>query len=253
MNQFSGISISNGIGIGSATIILTPEKKSVDSSKISEGEFDAGWKSFENAVASVVAKIKLELENLPVVVGTEKKDTPDNALLEAYLLMLEDTVFFDEVKEYYKNELCNISFALESKVSDYVSQMRRLNDAYLAARANDIETIFGLVQNVLLGVADFDFSKIAEGVVIVADRISPLNIVTLAKKNIKGIVLADDDKTSHTAILANYYKIPTVIGIEKIDNQIASGETVIVDANEANVYASPSDNFLASYREKMVK
>lgn len=253
MNQFSGISISNGIGIGSAVVILAQEKKLVDSSKISEAEFDAGWKSFENAIAIVVAKIKLELENLPVVAGTEKKDAPDKALLEAYLLMLEDTVFFDEVKEYYKKELCNISFALETKVGEYASQMRSLNDAYLAGRAKDIEDVFGLVQNVLLGVADFDFSKIAEGVVIVADSISPIDVIALAKKNIKGIVLADDDKTSHTAILANYYKIPTVIGIEKIDNQIASGETVIVDANEANVYASPSDNFLASYREKMVK
>lgn len=248
MNRFWGISVFDGIGIGSAFVVPEQKKNLVAQKKISEAELPDGWKRFEAAIASVTDEINSQQANLP-----KQKDAADYELLEAYLLMISDTVFFDGIKKYYEKNLCDISYALHVKTQEAAAQMQALDDAYLAARAQDIVDIFERVQNKLQGVDALDFSKISEGAVIVAASISPLDMIAIAQKKIAGLVMENDKTMSHTAILARYYEIPTVVGVEKVNVQIASGETVIVDGVESYVYASPNDNLLNEYREKISK
>lgn len=249
MNLYSGISISGGIGIGNAFVVMGQTNKVVSKKQIIEAEIAAGWKKFEDSVQAVSHEVNLQLEKLPP--ASAGSDAPDKAILEAYLMMLGDTVFFDDVKKYYEKNLCDISYAVYFKTEEVAEQMRALGDTYLAARAQDITDIFGRVLNVMSGLQTADFGNMPENCIIVAEEFAPLDMITVAQKKIKGVVLADSNTTGHTAILAKHYKIPMVCGIEKIDVQIASGETVIVDGEEAKVFVSPNDNFLNSYKDKI--
>ena len=250
MEVFLGISAASGTGIGEAFIIPDAVKRSISQSKIKQADVDAGWKRFEDAIAVVTNDVTEKLASLP-------KRLPANdaqkEILETYILMLADAVFLKEVKDYYTKNLYNIEYSVNEKAEEYASTLRNAGNDYLAERAQDITDIFGRVLNEMLGIHAFDINKVPEYSVVVANTLSPTDMIVLARKKIAGLALSEGGLSSHVVILARNYGIPAVVGLNRASFQkkITNGEVLIVDTEIGEILADPDAETLAEYGKKI--
>lgn len=243
MNIILGISASNGIGIGKAFVLPEVQERVIPKHEITSGELESGWSRFTNACSVVQTQITQQLEALA-------KDNLQRVIFETYQLMLTDPVFTQELKTLYEKEKINIEYALEKKIAEYADRLRNSGNDYLAERAQDIEDIFGKVQDQLLDYHPFNIEDVPDNVVIVAKAIRPSDTFILSKRKILGLALTEGGVSSHVAILARGFGIPAVVGLEHIFEQINQDDEIIVDGILGEIVVSPDKATIAEYRKK---
>ncbi len=168
----------------------------------------------------------------------------DAALFDAQQLMLTDRSFLDRVEGEIADG-ASAEVGLERVVSAMVAEFRQLADPYLQERAVDIKDIGQRALRNLLGVAERDRS-FATAVVLVADELTLSEILLIEPEQLKGIVMGAGGATSHASILAKSLEIPTVVGVERLE-EIHEGVHLIVDGNSGTVYVHPSGDVLREY------
>ena len=244
MNVVLGLSASTGIGIGKAFVLPEIQEKIIPKEKIMSDQLDEGWTRFTSACNTVQALIDKQLQTLP-------KDNLQKIIFETYQLMLSDPVFIQEVHDSYEKELYNIEYILDKKVDQYAERLRNSGNDYLAERSKDIEDVFGKVMDILLDYHPFNIEEVPDGAVIVAKAMCTSDTVILSKRKIAGFALTEGGVSSHVAILAKSFGVPAVVGIDDIQNQIKTGESVIIDGNRGEIILNPDESSLTEYRIKI--
>ncbi len=248
MNVFLGVSASTGISIGKAFVIPEAVKRVIPQFPVSISQIEQEWSRFIKAKAKISGKIQKALEEIN---NESKQDKIQRELLETYLLMLDDPVFLQEVKQNLEANPFNIEYILDVKTEEYANRLRISGNAYLTERAQDICDIFGRVLNELLNIHEFNINQVPDGAVIVGRVMNPSDAIILSKRKIAGLVLTEGGTSSHVAILARNYGIPAVFGIEKITKEVHHGEKLIVDGTAGELITNPDAQTLSDYSEKI--
>lgn len=168
----------------------------------------------------------------------------DAGVFDAQRLMLRDDGLTDRIAEQTAAGM-SAELALERVVGVMVQEFSGLSDAYMRERAMDIKDIGQRVLRNLLGVAERDRS-FASAVVLVAPELSLADMLLIEQEQLKGIVMTHGGATSHASILARSLEIPTVVGVERLED-IREGDHLIVDGNAGTVYVNPSTHVLKEY------
>lgn len=248
MEVFLGISAVKGSGIGTAFVIPDPVKRAIPQHHIKIDQINKGWARFETAVQTVTLNLSEQLDSLS---KTDPKDKVQREVLETYILMLEDPVFTQEVRDFFEHELFNIEYTVQFKAEEYASKLRQAGNYYLSERAQDITDVFGKVLDEMLDIHPFDINRVPDGSVIFATSLSSADTIILSKRKIMGLALSEGGVSSHVVILARNYGIPTIVGLEDIIKKVKNGETVILDGTEAEVLVSPDRGTIEDYKAKI--
>lgn len=250
MNIILGISASSGISTGKAFVIPEQVERIVPQFPVSSSEIEKEWERFSKAKSKITDKILKQLEGLS---PNSKQDKIQKELLETYLLMLDDPVFLQEVRQNLEENPFNIEYILDVKTEEYADRLRNSGNEYLTERAQDICDIFGSVLNELLNIHVFNIEQVPDGAVIVARDLSPSDAIIFTKRKIAGLALAEGGTSSHVAILARNYGIPAVFALENITKEVLQGSKLIVDGTAGEVIVSPDIQTLSDYTAKIEK
>lgn len=250
MNIILGISASSGISTGKAFVIPEQVERIVPQFPVSSSEIEKEWERFSKAKSKITDKILKQLEGLS---PDSKQDKIQKELLETYLLMLDDPVFLQEVRQNLEENPFNIEYILDVKTEEYADRLRNSGNEYLTERAQDICDIFGSVLNELLNIHVFNIEQVPDGAVIVARDLSPSDAIIFTKRKIAGLALAEGGTSSHVAILARNYGIPAVFALENITKEVLQGSKLIVDGTAGEVIVSPDIQTLSDYTAKIEK
>ena len=244
MSILFGLSASDGIGVGKAFVIPAPAKREIPHYPILPSDREEQLRRFDNSLATVTTQIAAQMEDA-------KNDRVQKEIFETYFLMLNDPEFLKEIRTSFEKSDDNIEYVLNQKTEEYAEKLRSSGNEYLAERAQDICDIFGRVINDLINYFPFNMETVPDDVVIVAKNLSPSDTFILSKRRIVGLALVEGGVSSHVGILARNFGIPAVFGIEKLTEEITTGETVIVDGVEGEVVSSPDEETLADYEKKI--
>ena len=248
MEVFLGIPAADGTGIGTAFVIPDPVKRAIPQHHINIDQINRGWSRFEAAVQTVTLELSDHLDSLS---KTSERDKAQREVFETYILMLEDPVFKQEVRDFYENQLFNIEYTVQFKAEEYAAKLRQAGNYYLSERAQDITDVFGRVLDEMLDIHPFDINSVPDGSVILATSLSSADTIILSKRKIAGLALSEGGVSSHVVILARNYGIPTVVGLEEISKKVRNGETVIIDGKSAEILVSPDRNTIEEYKAKI--
>ena len=248
MEVFLGIPAADGTGIGTAFVIPDPVKRAIPQHHINIDQINRGWSRFEAAVQTVTLGLSEHLDSLS---KTSERDRAQREVFETYILMLEDPVFKQEVRDFYENQLFNIEYTVQFKAEEYAAKLRQAGNYYLSERAQDITDVFGRVLDEMLDIHPFDINTVPDGSVILATSLSSADTIILSKRKIAGLALSEGGVSSHVVILARNYGIPTVVGLEEISKKVRNGETVIIDGKAAEILVSPDRNTIEEYKGKI--
>ncbi|MGD9764106.1 MAG: phosphoenolpyruvate--protein phosphotransferase [Candidatus Binatia bacterium] len=236
--RLTGVAAAPGFGIGRAHLL----EPAVSFASVPERKRRTPRKELARFSAAV-KQSEAELERLK---ARAQRSFPeiDAAIFDVQRLMLTDASFLARVEQEIRDG-SSAEAALERVVSAMVEEFERLTEPYLQERAADIKDIGQRALRNLLGVAERDRS-FASAVVLVAPEVMMSDLLLIEPEQLKGIVMGSGGATSHASILAKSLEIPTVVGLERLE-EIGEGDHLIVDGNSGSVYVQPSTEVLREY------
>jgi len=244
VKEFRGVPVSAGIVIGRALLYAGDRIPEIPRYSIKSGQVEGEWRRFTGAAGAVAERLRALLENAAENVNRERRE-----IIRAHLLMVEDADFSEQIKGHLEAELQNIEWIVQSVSFEMVEKLRSAGDAYLRERSADIADVSRQILEKLLAVKRLSLADVEEDVIVAAGDLLPSDVLTLNKEHIKAIVLDSGSRTSHTAILARSFDIPTVVGLVNCTKNLNSGDMLIVDGSGGRVIVNPEEWALAEHRE----
>ncbi len=240
---FSGIAGSPGVAVGPALVLGDGRgsyaKRHVHSAQIS-GE-----------IARVHAAVAKAQESLREVGNRMAKGGAhdQNAILEAYLLMMGDPMLHELIERRIREEKKCAEWAIADAAEEIAGLFGAPGgeaDGYIGERRHDVEFVADCLQRALAGQPDRVIPKLDNPAVIVAKDLSPADTAGMVKEPALGFVTEIGTRTSHTAIMARALEIPAVVGAEGALAAIRTGDTVIVDGLRGEVIVHPTEQQIAN-------
>ncbi|HNX75471.1 MAG TPA: phosphoenolpyruvate--protein phosphotransferase [Candidatus Rifleibacterium sp.] len=171
------------------------------------------------------------------------------AIFDSHLLMLEDPQFKPQMIARLKKEKVNV----ESIVRDTVDRLHNIfvtiEDPYLRERAIDIKDVGDRLLRHLMGLEGPAAEIGNEPYVLIAQEVTPSEILDFARGELKGVCLDTGGATSHVAILAGALGIPSVFGLTNLSLVARTGDTVLIDTRKGcQVMLNPDEKELKAYK-----
>ncbi len=166
-------------------------------------------------------------------------------IFDGHRLILEDEEFVGRIREVIDD-----GFAAESSlfrvIDDLSAQMLAVADSYLRERATDFRDVGHRVLRHLR--QEDKKSAFAKATILIADELTLSQMTLVSHENLVGIALQSGGVTSHTAILARAFEIPTVVGVEHLMEAVSEGDALVIDGNSGIVYVNPSSEVEREYQ-----
>ena len=243
----SGIGVSRGIAIARVQKLHGGDLE-IPEYSVPAAELETEVTRFREAQAQALAQLRLVRGQIP-------RGTPGDiaAFIDTHLLMLEDRSLTDTTILHIRQSAINAEAALRRSRDALISVFEQMEDPYLRTRRDDVEHVVGRILRVLTK-TERELPPAsgagAEPMIIVADDITPADIILLSQQSVLAFVTEYGGPLSHTAILARSLAIPAVVGLHGARRLLREGEWVIVDGEQGHVLADPDDKALAHYRQK---
>ncbi|RJX35223.1 MAG: phosphoenolpyruvate--protein phosphotransferase [Desulfarculus sp.] len=239
-----GVGVSPGIAIGRALVVArnpvqVPYRPL---SNVSQAEQEA--KRFQAALAAT----KQELTAARDQMGGALADY--SYIIEAHLAILQDRMISQRTLDLIKTQKINAEWALGLAENEAKQVFENVQDEYIRSRFSDVAYVTELLLRHLSGQNHNQLSEIREKVVVVAHDLSPADTTLMDLDWIMGFVTDMGGPTSHTAIMAQAKAIPAVVGLERVSQEVAGGDFVIVDGSGGVLVINPEEETLHQYRDK---
>ena len=166
-------------------------------------------------------------------------------IFDGHRLILEDEEFVGRIREVIDDGFAAES-ALFRVIDDLSAQMLAVADSYLRERATDFRDVGHRVLRHLR--QEDKKSAFAKATILIADELTLSQMTLVSHENLVGIALQSGGVTSHTAILARAFEIPTVVGVEHLMEAVSEGDALVIDGNSGIVYVNPSSEVEREYQ-----
>ena len=227
-----GTPVSPGIAIG--RVRFMHKARQDDERRITAAEVAAEQETMRAAAEGVRASLAATMENVPEdlseyrdVIAAQMEMARDPKLLKATLARIET------------NLVC-ATWALKLTVDELCALFRSMDDPYLRDRAQDIRAV-GLRLREHLAADPARNAEDETPGVLVAEDLSPADVMELNLDRVLGILTAEGGPTSHTAILSRSMHIPCLAGVTGLMDIARENEILVVDGLGGSVLLSPDE------------
>ena len=237
-----GVAASEGYAVGVAFAHFPPEIKP-ERRKLSVGEMEAELVRFTDAVEVVQVRMNASL-------ASDTLSANDRGIIAA----LRDIAADDELRDEVVTAINTGSDAVTAVIgaaTRIAAQFGQVDDPYLNARADDVQSVGRQICLALLGQADVSLDDIPEGAILIAEDIGAWDLARAPLKRIGGIVCGHGGATSHIAIIARAHGIPAVLGMGAQVHELGKAREIALDGHRGHVVANPEGPVLTSFRARI--
>ncbi len=226
----SGHAAAPGVGIGTAVLYRTDRLTFEQAAVTAPLDAALEWERYCAAQRLVDDELARLAHGKPALVAE---------LYAAHRAILQDQTLATSIHSAI-DEGSSAAAATFQVVSDVAHAMGALDDSYFAGRSADVLDI-GQRLLVHLGAAPgrARLDMLPADTILIADDLSPSDVVQLEPGKVLGIALAGGTPTAHSAILARSLGIPLVCGLGARVLTIAPRSPCIVDGDRATFVLEP--------------
>lgn len=241
----NGIGISRGVAIGRVHRYdyTTPD---IRRQALAGDEIDAEVGRFRTALKTATAELHAIKARIP-----QESSAEVGAFIDTHLLMLEDHLLSRVPVEHIRAQRCNAEWALKLQHDELIATFDAMADPYLRTRRDDVSHVVGRVLRLLQHDSSRPSATPPRASIVVAEDLSPSDVVALQHARIGGLVTEYGGQLSHTAILARSLGIPAVMGTHAAGRLLHDGERVIIDGEAGLVLADADEPLTAHFRQKL--
>ncbi|MFP6583420.1 MAG: phosphoenolpyruvate--protein phosphotransferase [Candidatus Hydrogenedentota bacterium] len=175
------------------------------------------------------------------------------SIFHSHLDMLEDIAFRPEIERRLKEENLNVEFLVQDLIDRYTKMMEQIDDPLFRERSMDFVDIGRRVLNNLTHAETETLETLERPSIVVAHDLSPSETANMDMPNTLGIVTNEGGPTSHMAILARAFDIPSVVGLQTVTKLVSADDTIIIDGTRGVVIIDPLPETLAFYEKEKAR
>lgn len=243
-----GLGVSPGIAIGVAyvrdtTLAEAPEYK------LAARDIDKEIVRFQLAVKRAVRQIErlqVKARKMPATVAEEM-----GFMLDAYQHMLAHSRLIRGAETRICNDQMNAESAVQAELHDIAGNFLAMDDRYLAARLDDIREVGNRLIINLMRKPVKPFSSVPAGSILIAEQLSPADMAQLNPERIEGVATLSGGAEGHTAIMARALRLPAVLCVPTLLQQVKSGDTIILDGDRGRVIVNAGTATLSKYKRRI--
>lgn len=239
-----GIGTSPGVGLGRvATLGVDPTRAPPPTRRFTGPEHEMA--RFDAAREKAVA----ELEGFAAKLEAEHGPGPA-AILRVHAELLRDPGLEARVRELVTQELEPVERAVHRAIEEVAALLDQAAAPRVREKAHDFYDVRGQLLRAL-GVAGEDARlEVEDGVVLVAEYLTPAETAHLDPSRIVAIVTQHGSETSHASILARSLGIPAVVAVPELIATVAAGDRLLVDGDNGFVFHDPEPRIEAEYARR---
>jgi phosphocarrier protein FPr/phosphocarrier protein len=131
--------------------------------------------------------------------------------------------------------------AWQDAASAAAEALRQTDNPLLRERVADLDDISAQVTAALLGDAASGPVDFPEETVLLADELLPSELMALRRERLAGLATAGGGATSHMALIAASFGIPTVVAMGPEVSRVPEGARVLLDASAGILVVDPDE------------
>lgn len=244
MTDYKGKSVFKGISVGKIKVYVRTDVP-VECRRVENTE--AEMQRFCDA-RKIASEQLDELYNIALTqVGDE-----DAAIFMIHTMMMEDFSYQSSIEHLISDSGFNAEYAVSATGQSFYDMFRSMDDPYMQARSADVKDITTRLIGILSGSKEQSITA-DEPTVILADELSPSEIMRFSGSNTVAVVTVGGSASSHTAILARSMKLPAVMGADIEITPELNGRTALIDSYDGAIYLDPDDEFISHILCKKAK
>ena len=243
--RLRGVAASPGIALGPAFVYRIGQDAPPVRSLSDDDTVDSEHARLDSALAAVRNDLLKMKKESPGSVGSALAK-----IFDAQVMIVEDPAIHAQVKQAIESRRLAAESAYAEVVGDAQKAIVRSNDPYLREMANDIEAVKTRVINQLMGHGADSRHTLDSPSIVLANTITPADIMSLHKGLVLGVVTQTGGPTSHMALLAKSLGIPAVAGLG-IDLRTVRPETrIVIDGFSGTVILNPKAHTIEFFERK---
>ncbi len=240
-----GIGVSPGVAIGPACLYHV---QSFQVSRHTVTDIPAEIKRLDQATEHAREDLRALIRQTEEELGERHA-----AIFSSHIDLLDDPAFLPEIKRRIKEENANVEFLVNDLVQSYANMMSQVEDELFRERSMDFMDVGRRVLSNLLDENIESLENLDKPCIVVANDLTPSETANMDMTNTRGLATDGGGPTSHMAILARAFEIPSVVGLRFLGRQIRQDDTLIVDGTNGFVVVRPTDSTLQHYEELKVR
>ena len=245
---YRGIPVSSGVARGKILVLGRP-RHTISKQILAESELSGEVNRLQKALVQTRHEILEVQRKVTAAMGAS-----EGGIFDAHLLVLEDRTLIDEVVRLIQEQHTNAEHAFHTVAERYAATLAAIADEYLRERAGDMRDVTSRVLNNLLGKAEnFDLRDLPEPVIVISHDLTPSSTAQMDRTKVLGFATDVGSKTSHTAIMARSLRIPGVVGLKNVSEELQSGQYALLDGYNGTVVLNPTDQTLFEYGQLIRK
>ncbi|ARC53129.1 phosphoenolpyruvate--protein phosphotransferase [Candidatus Riesia pediculischaeffi] len=233
--MIKGIPVSPGIISGNC-VVLKKEKIAINYKKISKCQVRDEINVFSYNKKKSVDQIK-SIKNF---LKKKKVDKEKIEIFEGHIMLIEDEEFERDVISCIQDEYYRSSTAVAKVIDRQISILRNVKDEYLKNRIIDFKDIRERIVKNIMKIPIIDLSTISKKIILIAEDLSPSDIVQSKTEKIIGLIMDKGNLNSHVSIIAKSLDIPTIVGTKHATKLIETNDHIILDSINNRIYRNPS-------------
>lgn len=243
--SLNALCASKGIAIGKIYTV-DPNQIEVTEHPIAGDDIEREIQRFLAAVEGARAQLRKIRERIP-------ESTADEivSFIDTHLLMLQDSALTTVPAQIIRDRGCNAEWALKLQRDELVAVFEEIEDPYLRTRKDDVDHVVTRIQRLLLHHdrdLGHDVDVSLQGYVVLADDLTPADIVLLEQQGVAGFITEYGGATSHAAILARSLRLPAIVGMHHARAYLRDDDSIVMDGRSGVLLVDPDERILQHYQ-----
>ncbi|MEE3294643.1 MAG: phosphoenolpyruvate--protein phosphotransferase [Pseudomonadota bacterium] len=173
-------------------------------------------------------------------------------VLEAYKMLSLDEGWVRKLNKAVLQGL-TAEAAVESVQASMNEKFNKFDDIYLSERLYDLKDLSNRLERHLTGTAlSSSLTELPKDTILLARNLGPTELLNYPKSKLKGLILEEGSRSSHTTIVARALNIP-LMGRTKFlkEMSVKQNETVIIDGEKGEIFIRPTEDIQNIYSIRM--
>lgn len=180
----------------------------------------------------------------------EKNNANEAKIFAAHEMLLRDEVLLNRINEFIKTYSCNVQYAVWKVCQQVCIELGKLLDTLVLERIDDINDVCERLLHILNHQKNSTL-QFEEPVIIVANSLTPSEVLMFSQDNVIGIVTHHGGFTSHVSLMAAERNIPYLFGGQI--NNLWNNKKGIINGETGKLIISPDESAYALYQKEKEK
>jgi phosphoenolpyruvate-protein phosphotransferase len=230
-NEIAGVTALPGVALGTA---VHWRRQVRDTPEQGQG-IEAERAALDKALAAVRARIDAR---------TVQMSGPAAAIARAHIGLLEDEDLNAAALRHIEQGR-SAGRAWQDASAAAAEALRAADNPLLRERVADLEDIAAQVTAALAGEAAVGQLELPPETILLADELLPSELMSLPRESVSGLATSGGGATSHMALIAASFGIPTLVAMGPELSDVPEGSRVLLDATAGVLVIEPDEKTAA--------